>query len=725
MDERDSSPQTTLVILLGASQWPEFPDFHGSQAFVHVAADFSCYLLDQEQFGLPSENFLNLFDTDLSPDKIDKEIRHFLDRRTSEMKQVGNNPRDLLFYFVGHGGFIGRNSEYYLAVRCTSSANPAVSGIRMEPLATTITNRARYLRRLVILDCCYAAAAFTAFQAEGPAQMAIRQTVDVFKEKAKRVGKGTALLCSSGKKVPSLLTAEEDSTMFSRALLHVLSTRGNPYRPDEAYLSLREVADLTEEVLDSLFEEKAPRPELHSPDQVDGDVADVPFFPNPVVKTIEASQGREVLPIQEEIIPPSQLLSVPERLPEPPMTGERNDAIGARLIAPAGWGGATSHDEPAPTLAPTARLADIGVTSIPTWPPNRSSQPDKTASPFGWPDQPHKTTPLPFTPSGRWHQRRARGQRKNIVFPIILFLAAAVLLTMFGVFAFQLLMLPTVSIHFSPQTHLVSQVFHLTASTSVTGVDVGSRSIPARILSKSETSSQNGPTSGQSCANSSTCQPGVSAADVNSLAGQIRPNLEFQIAHDLQTQLHNLGATALGTDQFSYATPTSKPTVGSPGTSVAVMLTGQGSVGYFLNKDAQTLTRQLLLQQMQTYGANYVPVDSTIRIGQPIVTIVGFGEAITINVPAAGYVEYQFSQVQLDQIKDQIKGKTVSSARSFIAIQAGIDPRTITIRFRSAGSNRIPSSSDTLSGDPQRIALIADSVTLPPVQLPSGGPFFP
>ncbi len=300
MDEHDSSPQSTLVILLGASQWPEFPDFHGSQAFVHVAVDFSRYLLDQEQFGLPRENFLNLFDTELSPNEIDLAMRSFLDRRTTELKQIGHSPTDLLFYFVGHGGFVGKNSEYYLAVRCTSSANPAVSGIRMEPLAATLTERARYLRRLIILDCCYAAAAFTFFQAEGPAQVAIRQTVDLFKDKAKKIGKGTALLCSSGKKVPSLLTAAEDSTLFSRALLEVLSTSGNPYRPDEAYLSLREVSDLTEEVLGSLLDEQAPRPELYSPDQVDGDVAEVPFFPNPIIKAAKAAQSSIASSRQEQ-----------------------------------------------------------------------------------------------------------------------------------------------------------------------------------------------------------------------------------------------------------------------------------------------------------------------------------------------------------------------------------------------------------------------------------------
>ncbi len=328
MDERDSSPQTTLVILLGASEWPEFSDFHGSQAFANVASDFRDYLLNPQHFGLPEENFLDLFDTDQSPDKIDRGIRQFLDHQTSAMKQAGKKPGDLLLYFVGHGGFVGRDSEYYLAVRCTSSENPDVSGIRIGSLARTLTNKARYLRRLIILDCCYAAAAFTAFQAEGPAQEAVRQAVDVFKEKAKTVGKGTSLLCSSGKKVTSLLTPDGSYTMFSKALLHVLAT-GNPHQQDKRYLSLREVADLTEEVLDELLDEKAPHPELHSPDQVDGNVADVPFFPNPAVKAVETSPPQhngKVLPASEErwlpsVAPPMEPSSPPPTIPAPSEAG--------------------------------------------------------------------------------------------------------------------------------------------------------------------------------------------------------------------------------------------------------------------------------------------------------------------------------------------------------------------------------------------------------------------
>ena len=293
MDVHAPSPQTTLAILLGASEWPDAPDFHGSAAFDNVARGFRAYLLNPQHFGLPEENFCDLFDTEQGPDKIDRAIRSFLDQRTSAMRQTGNAPRDLLFYFVGHGGFAGRKSEYYLAVRCTSSEYPGASGIRIESLATTLMDKARYLRRFIILDCCYAAAAFTDFQAEGPAQVAVRQAVDAFTDKARRIGKGTSLLCSSGKKVPSLLTPDGNSTMFSKALLQVLATTGSPHRPDKAYLSLYDVADLMEEVLDQLLTEKAPRPELHSPDQVDGDVADVPFFPNPAAVSTETLVKRD------------------------------------------------------------------------------------------------------------------------------------------------------------------------------------------------------------------------------------------------------------------------------------------------------------------------------------------------------------------------------------------------------------------------------------------------
>lgn len=112
MNQRAPSPQTTLVVLLGASAWPDFPEFQGSKAFANSASQLKAYLLNPHQFGLSAENVLDLFDVDRSADDIDRSICEFLDQRSTEMKISGNTPRDLLVYYVGHGGFVGREADY-------------------------------------------------------------------------------------------------------------------------------------------------------------------------------------------------------------------------------------------------------------------------------------------------------------------------------------------------------------------------------------------------------------------------------------------------------------------------------------------------------------------------------------------------------------------------------------------------------------------------------------
>ncbi len=289
------SLKTTLVILLGASRWPLSPEFQASQAFLNSATELRAYFLNPSQFGLSQENLLDLFNSNQSADDIDGEIGLFLEKRMAEMKQAGQTARDLLVYFVGHGGFVGNDSDFYLAIRRTRSDNPSASGIRMMSLAYTLKEKARYLRRIVILDCCFAGAAFSAFQSSGPAQVAIVKTVDAFGVQGKGAGlpeRGTSLLCSSRHTAPSLISQDGTHTIFSQALLHALST-GNPRRQDS--LSLREIADLTEDVLSTMPEKSVPRPEVHSPDQVDGDVADVPFFPNPATRAARASANTEAV----------------------------------------------------------------------------------------------------------------------------------------------------------------------------------------------------------------------------------------------------------------------------------------------------------------------------------------------------------------------------------------------------------------------------------------------
>lgn len=275
------SPQSTLAILLGASQWPYHSDLTSSKAFFNSANSLKAYLLNPRQFGLTTENLLNLFDYNQSADDLDRLICEFLDQRIDKMKRSGNPAKDLLVYYVGHGGFAGTN--YYLAIRRTRKESPKASGIEITSLADTLKEKARRLRRMVILDCCYAASAFRAFQS-GPGQIAILQAVDAFKEKEIGQGigypeRGTALLCSSGPGRPSLISQDGSHTMFTEALLKAL-TRGNPRQPNKSHLSPREITTLTKDFLKDAQEKDAPMPEIHSPAQPECEAADVPFFPN-------------------------------------------------------------------------------------------------------------------------------------------------------------------------------------------------------------------------------------------------------------------------------------------------------------------------------------------------------------------------------------------------------------------------------------------------------------
>lgn len=285
------SSQTTLVILLGASEWP-YSNVQDSPAFARSAEKVRNYFCDPHGFGLPPENWLDLFDTkQQSPNEVDQAIGEFLTQRIVQLKQAETPASDLLFYYIGHGMFApGHDQAYHLAIRCTRDESLRFSAIGVAALAETLKAKARHLRRVVILDCCFAAESFKYMQA-APDQVALQQTAFAFEEQSRRSGfpsRGTALLGSSGHKEPSLILRDESGTMFSEALIHALTT-GNQRQPEAEYLSLYELKTLTEDALENLGEGSAPRPFLSSPDQSDGDVAAIPFFPNGAAKRSIAS----------------------------------------------------------------------------------------------------------------------------------------------------------------------------------------------------------------------------------------------------------------------------------------------------------------------------------------------------------------------------------------------------------------------------------------------------
>jgi formylglycine-generating enzyme required for sulfatase activity len=256
---------TTLAILLGGSAWPKSPQLAASTAFASSALGFRQYLVDPNGFGLPQANVLDLFDSSKTAPEIVEEIQNYLRLRMSGTPA----PRDLFLYYTGHGGFIG-GRDYFLAVRSTIEGLEGSSSIRVSDLASALRNAARDVRRFLILDCCFAAAAFREFQST-PGAAARLQTLDAFPRR------GTTLLCSSSSRSVSIAPEGEQYTMFSGALLDVLR-RGDA--GIQASLSLEDVGLRVGDIIKRKYDDRGIRPEVHSPDQRDEDIARMPIFPN-------------------------------------------------------------------------------------------------------------------------------------------------------------------------------------------------------------------------------------------------------------------------------------------------------------------------------------------------------------------------------------------------------------------------------------------------------------
>src|SRR5256885_13442701 len=118
MAEQDPTPQTSLLILLGASNWP-LAELQGSTAFENAVRNLQSYFLsDPNGFHLPEGNVLNLFNSnDFSPHLLNQ-ISDFLRDRITK-KETTADVRDVFVYFVGHGGLTIDSSTFYLAIRCT------------------------------------------------------------------------------------------------------------------------------------------------------------------------------------------------------------------------------------------------------------------------------------------------------------------------------------------------------------------------------------------------------------------------------------------------------------------------------------------------------------------------------------------------------------------------------------------------------------------------------
>lgn len=299
MEAAIPTPATTVVIILGASEWPKAPDLASGNAFKESADAIKQYFHDPELFALPREGLLDLFDSPEAPSKIDEEIGSFLDDCNKKLKEQGSAVRDVIVYYVGHGGFAGHNSDYFLAVQSTRSDNPLASGLLVQALAKTLKEKMREQRKYLVLDACFSASAYETFLS-APMQTAEKKLKEAFR-------KGTALLCSSGPRDPSRLPPGGRYTMFTGALLDVLheGTGGGMKS-----LSLLQVGELAKNLIFDKYQDQAVRPQVLTPDQEQGDIAMIPLFPNPAVRKAELPVRLDRLELEFEKIAKEELPSL-------------------------------------------------------------------------------------------------------------------------------------------------------------------------------------------------------------------------------------------------------------------------------------------------------------------------------------------------------------------------------------------------------------------------------
>ncbi|HET8912929.1 MAG TPA: serine/threonine-protein kinase [Ktedonobacteraceae bacterium] len=284
----------------------------------------------------------------------------------------------------------------------------------------------------------------------------------------------------------------------------------------------------------------------------------------------------------------------------------------------------------------------------------------------------------------------------------------------------------TVQVNVRPQMRVVNEVFQIKANPASQQINAATLTIPAKAITLTRSSSLQGPTTGASCI--IFCFNGrnkvVSATDVDTLTTQLKQNLDAQIAQDLQSQLRAKGAVSPANMpmQFTDLASTANPPVGTKSDTVTVSLTESGTTEEILNSDAQNLAEQLLTQQVASEGPNFGLVNSTVQLGQPVITNIDQNGVVSLKMAAAGVALYQFPSSQLSGIANHIKGLSVKDATNLLKGQQGVDSSGISIHFTMGGGDSLPSDASQIKITPvQPTNLPTIQLTpVPTVTLPNG-----
>ena len=275
------------LILLGASSFPRSGNFQGDSAFLAASQRIKNYFVNPDGLGLEETNVLDLFDKEQDADSFDMSISDFIKELRTK------NIQDLFIYYVGHGGFSERDRGFFLATKHTRDSNLAVSSITLRSLSGTIAQFANQLRTYFILDCCFSAQAGTSFMADSNSIIG-QQLLEEYPTK------GVTLLCSSSKDLPSLIIKERNITMFTEGF--DMALRKGDSGINSKYLSLKDIHRLTYSYIKQLNPGKEIRPEIISPVQPAGDIAEIPYFFNYGYKDAKADILAKKREIDNEMV---------------------------------------------------------------------------------------------------------------------------------------------------------------------------------------------------------------------------------------------------------------------------------------------------------------------------------------------------------------------------------------------------------------------------------------
>jgi formylglycine-generating enzyme required for sulfatase activity len=304
-------PVSTAAVVIGAHDWSE-AGLGRAPSFLRSAKGLVRYLIDSAGLDLDPTLVLDLFDDPASAGEQLARIRETLDALLRERRDEGRPVADVLVYYVGHGHTDDQN-HLSLLVRRSRRGMEAETGIKAPDLARVLRVAAPQQRRMIVLDCCFSEAAARDFIGQGGAlDQAVAATAmkDLRDDQPQR---GTLLLCSSPVGEVSMGAPNAARTLFTGAVLDVL-TKGAEGKPPT--LSFADLRDAAHEQMVVSFGANAPRPVLHQVNAAHGDLTRTPAFPNRVTAI---SATREVPPSRtaEQALPPAHKLHSANNVVQP------------------------------------------------------------------------------------------------------------------------------------------------------------------------------------------------------------------------------------------------------------------------------------------------------------------------------------------------------------------------------------------------------------------------